>query len=169
MTAFFRDLVVAQHELQTAAYEKDPRHLEDEERVEFIRWNVLALEDELHEMLNEVGWKPWATSRHVNEDLAMKELVDAFHFFMNLMLAVAPQHLSVEQLTTAFVDGYFRKRTVNAQRQEDGYDGVAGKCPSCHREKAAAQTITLGAGEMDVLECPCGYVWPEVKAGGRLA
>ena len=29
---------------------------------------------------------------------------------------------------------YLAKRVVNAQRQADGYDGVAGKCPRCHRD-----------------------------------
>src|SRR3546814_16501718 len=33
--------------------------------VEYIKNQVLALLDEGHEALNEVGWKPWASSRHV--------------------------------------------------------------------------------------------------------
>jgi dimeric dUTPase (all-alpha-NTP-PPase superfamily) len=122
----FRDALRDQHELQIASYKKDPVGLDEETRTEFIRWNVLALEDELHEALGEVGWKPWATSRHLNREPFKKELVDALHFFMNLMLAA---DIDADEL----LDAYQAKREVNAKRQADGYDGVAGKCPRCSR------------------------------------
>ena len=115
-----------QHKLQVEAYKKDPADLSDEERAEFIRWNILALEDELHEALAEVGWKPWATSRHLNREEYVGELVDAFHFFMNLMLVAG---VSAAELT----ERYLEKRDRNATRQKDGYDGVAGKCRGCKR------------------------------------
>ena len=124
--ADLNDMLEAQRQLQINSYGKDPAVLEGEERVEFIRWNVLALEDELHEALGEVGWKPWATSRHVNEPEFKGELVDAWHFFMNLILV---GHITADE----FLIGYFSKRTINANRQEDGYDGVTGKCVGCGR------------------------------------
>ncbi len=123
------DLTVAfnaQQALQITSYGADPYELEGEDRTEYIMWNVLAATDELHELLNEVGWKPWATSRHVNEEAAKGELVDVFHFFMNLSMAL---HMGPEEL----MQKYIEKRQINARRQEEGYDGVDGKCPKCKR------------------------------------
>lgn len=122
----FEDAMKDQWALQVQSYKKDPTALSDEERAEFIRWNVLALEDELHEALAEVGWKPWATSRHLNREAFKGEMVDAFHFLMNLLLAA---DISAEE----FLEGYQAKRRKNAKRQSDGYDGVSTKCPGCNR------------------------------------
>lgn len=122
----FQDAINAQHELQKSSFGKDPKNLNPEERADWIRWNILALQDELHEALAETGWKPWATSRHVNRAAYISELVDAFHFFMNLMLVV---DCSAEE----FLAKYAEKRKINIKRQEDGYDGVAGKCRMCKR------------------------------------
>lgn len=166
-----QELFQAQHDLQLSMPPegRTPLNFEsEEERIEFIRWNVLALTDELHEALNEVGWKPWATSRHVNEELFMKEMVDAFHFFMNLVMAGAPRGLDLETIVHTFITGYWAKRQVNRQRQEDGYDGVTAKCPSCKREKTAAVEIPEQGMTRSHHMCPCGYVWHEVEAG-RLA
>lgn len=116
----------AQHKLQVESFGNDPKTLTGDQKVEWIRWNVLALEDELHEALQEVGWKPWAKSKHVNRDAYVSELVDAFHFLMNLMLVV---DCSADE----FLDKYFEKRKVNQKRQAEGYDGVANKCPRCRR------------------------------------
>lgn len=116
-----------QRQLQERSYGKDPSQITDpQERVQFIKDMNLALQDELHEMLAEVGWKPWATSRHVNEDAAKGELVDAFHFFMNLCMAVK---MDADEL----FERYKSKRLKNAKRQADGYDGIEGKCPGCKR------------------------------------
>jgi dimeric dUTPase (all-alpha-NTP-PPase superfamily) len=117
-----------QEELQRNAYGKSPLEMEDdEERVQFIKDMVLAAEDELHEALAEVGWKPWATSRHINEEAFKGELVDLFHFFMNLCLVVkmTPQELH---------ERYAEKRERNIKRQQRGYDGIAGKCMICRRD-----------------------------------
>lgn len=122
----FSNALDAQLELQKNAYGNDPSALETNEQLDWIRWNMLALEDELHEALAETGWKPWAKSKHVNRDAFVGELVDAFHFFMNLMLVV---DCSAEEL----LDKYFQKRRVNQQRQADGYDGVSTKCVTCRR------------------------------------
>lgn len=132
------ELMTLQHELQTGSYpEGSPIVLDGEARIEFIRWNVLALTDELHEMLNECGWKSWATSRHVNETAAFKELVDAFHFFMNLCMVVCPSDTALHGGPVAVADllvaEYKAKRQVNAQRQADGYTGLE-KCPGCKRD-----------------------------------
>lgn len=119
-------LFEAQRQLQINSYGKDPADLEGVERIQFYKDMHIALMDELHEALGEVGWKPWATSRHVNEEALQGELIDAFHFFMNLCMTA---HLDPFEL----VQKYMAKRDKNAKRQEEGYDGVSTKCPVCKR------------------------------------
>lgn len=111
----------------------DPATMTPEERAAFVREQVLACEDELHEALKEVGWKSWATSRHLHRDAFLHELVDAQLFLDNLLLVALRPGQTVVELQ-AEVDQLVLERIERAnQRQVDGYDGVAGKCPSCHR------------------------------------
>lgn len=95
-------------------------------KVQFIKDMTLALTDELHEALGEVGWKPWAKSQHINREAYVGELVDALHFFINLCLVV-------DLTPTELFDRYVKKNQVNHKRQEEGYDGVSTKCPRCRR------------------------------------
>ena len=74
-----------QKELQKKHYGVDVTTLSDEERAQYIRDMSLALTDELHEALNETGWKPWATSRHINRQAYLGELIDVLHFWCNLV------------------------------------------------------------------------------------
>lgn len=118
------DLIAAQLELQLESFGLDPRRLDGEARAEFVRWNVLALEDELHEALAEIRWKPWAVAQGawVGRDAYVGELVDALHFLMNLLLVadVEPGEVAAR---------YAAKRATNAARQAapGGYDSVATK------------------------------------------
>ena len=105
---------------------RDPRDMEEAEKALFIKDMTLALEDELHELLAEVGWKPWASSRHVNVDSARGELIDALHFFLNLALALDMDGFMLMEM-------YYAKHKKNQQRQEEGYDGVSSKCGYCRR------------------------------------
>lgn len=105
---------------------KDINEFTDEERMEAFRINALALMAELVEALDETGWKPWAASNHLNVEAFHGELVDMFHFFMNLMLHSG---MTAKQL----FDGYMKKVEVNTIRQLEGYDGVSTKCPGCRR------------------------------------
>lgn len=104
----------------------DEHHSDAPEAVAFLTWNILALQDELHELLGETGWKPWASQNHVNIDAARGEAIDAWHFLMNIFLALG---MDAEMIH----DKYMAKRAKNAKRQADGYDGVSTKCPGCHR------------------------------------
>jgi dimeric dUTPase (all-alpha-NTP-PPase superfamily) len=101
---------------------KDPA-----ERNDFIAYTILSMTDELHEALGEIGWKPWATSRHLNRDAYLSELTDAFHFFLNACLAAGISGTELEE-------AYRKKRLINIARQQEGYDGVEGKCSVCHRD-----------------------------------
>lgn len=112
-----------------------PGDLRGDERATFIIWNAYALDDEIHEAIAEMGWKPWATSRHLNPLPMLKEMVDGWHFFMNILLVIAGEMgWSTSEMATEFTKLYISKNAVNAARQEEGYDGVSSKCPYCHRE-----------------------------------
>ena len=156
------DMLTKQLELQVEHMGGSPQELRGDERADFIRTMVLALEDELHEAMAETKWKPWTTDRgSIQIDPYNKEMVDAWHFFMNLLLVGNP-NLSCAQIARNFTRGYFEKNEVNAQRQIDGYTGD--KCPACQRETEAAQIITTDPGtHLIYLKCPCGnsYTIPE--------
>lgn len=143
-----QEFLELQHELQVEGFGKDPMAYETEDAIQFIHWNVTALVDELHEMLAEIGWKPWASSRHINGGPAMKEMVDAWHFFMNILMALAPAYgieNDLGDLAETFEGLYLAKRNVNAQRQHEGYDGVSSKCTICRRELSEAHVAYCGA------------------------
>lgn len=119
------EMLNLQTELQKAAYGADYSTFTDEQRMQSIRENVLSLFSEINEAMDETGWKPWASSNHINPDAYKAEMVDAWHFFMNLML--------LGGMTAAdLYNGYMIKREKNLQRQRDGYDGL-NKCRTCHR------------------------------------
>lgn len=115
-----------QLELQKRITGKDPRDLTGAERVEYIRVMTIALEDEMHEALGEVSWKPWAKAEYFNRDAFVSELIDAMHFLVNLFLVAGADELEVAML-------YALKSAKNHKRQDDGYDGVSTKCPICRR------------------------------------
>lgn len=139
-----------QKSFQEESLQIDLDGLADGERADYIKDMILALTDEAHEALAEVGWKPWASSRHLNRDAFHGELVDLFHFFMNLCLAsgLTPD---------ALFDKYVEKRGLNQKRQEEGYDGIAGKCPDCRRaldDPAVSCTTTVCGEFADLLTAP---------------
>lgn len=120
--------------LQREAYGADPANLAGKEREDYVRWNVLAAEDELHEALGEISWKPWAKSEFFNREQFVGELVDVLHFVGNL--------LAVAQVTGPELSArYSSKQSKNRDRQKDGYDGVSGKCRKCKRD---LQELPLG-------------------------
>jgi dimeric dUTPase (all-alpha-NTP-PPase superfamily) len=125
--AELRDVFKRQLTLQRESFGVDPESLTDEQRDEFIRWNALALMDELSEALDEVNWKPWASAHGFKDrDAFVKELVDLLHFLTNLFLAAGADADEV-------IDRYFAKAAVNAKRQAEGYDGISTKCEHCGR------------------------------------
>ncbi len=121
------DLILnSQRELQKKHFKTDISQLTEDERAQYIRDMSLALTDELHEALNETGWKPWATSRHFNREAFIGEMIDVLHFWCNLILLANVGEREI-------VDAYCAKAEKNAKRQMAGYDGVAGKCQTCNR------------------------------------
>lgn len=106
----------------------------DEERIEFIRWNVLAATDELHEALQECGWKPWGSSRHLNRDAYLEELADVQLFLDNLVLMAIRDDQDGDDLGDEFDTICYRKIVNSERRQRDGYNGFTEKCPNCRRD-----------------------------------
>lgn len=125
----------------------NPQLLTGDRMADFMRWNAFALEDEIHEAMAEVDWKPWAKVivRDIREEAFLKEMVDAFHFFMNMLLCGLPD--TPEVIADKFVKAYIAKNAINAQRQKDGYDGISTKCPNCHRELSEVDQL----GRVDLL------------------
>lgn len=157
-------MLQTQRDLQINSFGSDPCTLEGPAKVFFIRWNQQAANAELFEMLDETGWKVWATSRHVNADEAFKEMIDCWHFFMNILLAIYGEEIEkygMQWLADQFTEQYLAKKEVNAKRQTDGYDGIFGKCPACHRDRKETEKVSLANGWRTVY-CICGHIWENV-------
>ena len=120
----------------------DPQSLTGNAMAEFMTWNFAACVKELSEATDEVGWKPWATSRHINQPQFNAEMVDAFHFFMNMLLVANPGKTPA-QIADEFTKLYLAKNAVNARRQAEGYDGVSTKCPNCKRELSEVDQLQI--------------------------
>lgn len=145
-------MIESQAYLQREAFDREPATMTDEQRMTYVRENVLALENELHEALAETGWKPWATSNHINTEAYLDELVDAFHFFMNLMLATGK---TPGELADYVYKKYAEKSIRNVMRQKTGYDGITGKCPGCGRalDDEAVRCVRVQRGDGFFIKC----------------
>jgi hypothetical protein len=126
-TPLFGNWVEKTKYLQELAYGHKFEDMTIPELADWIRINVLAAEDELHEALAEVSWKPWAKSEFFNREAFLGEIVDVLHFVGNLL---AGANISDEELNAA----YLEKMDRNRKRQEEGYTGLD-KCKVCKRAK----------------------------------
>lgn len=96
--------------------------LSDEERAQFMRNHRGYLEDELAEALYEMpNYKLWKSydsmspeAREVAWQKVRMELIDAFHFFMNMLLCAGMDAKEVFQM-------YLAKNQENHARQDRGY------------------------------------------------
>lgn len=93
-----------------------------EQRVAFIKEHSIHLNQEINEMLYELPYfKPWKDysglmSNQVNDmfEKAQMELIDAWHFFMNMAIALG---MTPEK----FYQMYMAKNQENHRRQDEGY------------------------------------------------
>ena len=93
-----------------------------EQRVAFIKEHSIHLNQEVNEMLYELPYfKPWKDysglmSNQVNDmfEKAQMELIDAWHFFMNMAIALG---MTPEK----FYQMYMAKNQENHRRQDEGY------------------------------------------------
>lgn len=86
---------------------------------------LFAAVDEISEVADEIGWKPWSKSRGwVNEDNALKEIVDVLHFVANVAAMIGITDSQLEQ-------AYIHKMRVNEIRQRIGYEQANKPLPLC--------------------------------------
>lgn len=117
--------------LQELAYDAYYDQMSDEERADSLMMNLYAAIDEITEIGDECGWKPWASPRGwMNREAMIREAVDALHFIGNILTHTG---CTGEELTMY----YKAKQLTNLQRQIEGYDAVSDKCAYCHRELPA--------------------------------
>lgn len=93
------------------------------ERAAFLRDHFVFCNQEMQEMLYEIPffkhWKDYSkmTDEEIKEayDKAKEEIIDAWHFFINIMLGLG---MTAEELFTRYLD----KHKENIRRQNEGYD-----------------------------------------------
>jgi len=135
VTVLFNNWLKETKNLQEAVYKVDYSVMHSENPddlrslIEYIRWNMLAIDDELAEVRKAISWKPWQHDKpYADRHEIIKECVDVLHFVANILCAAGA--------TDDVLDAeYLAKMQVNANRQKNGYkvleDGV--KCSQCTR------------------------------------
>ena len=114
--------------------------------VEYMRWNMLAIDDELAEMRQAISWKPWQHDEpYADREEIIKEAVDVLHFVANIICAAGG--------TDEVLDKYYvEKMEKNKQRQLKGYNvkDVGVKCALCSR---AIDDVGVGTSEELCAKC----------------
>jgi hypothetical protein len=114
--------------------------------VEYLRWNMLAVDDELAEMRQAISWKPWQHDQpYADREEVIKEAVDVLHFVANIIVAAGGTDEELNKY-------YLEKMEKNRQRQLKGYKvkdaGV--KCALCTR---AIDDVGAGKDEELCIKC----------------
>lgn len=120
----FSRLLERQRSIQQVFIGDDPGNLPDARKMAFVMETGTALIHEVVEAMNETGWKPWASSNHINREAYREELADVYIFLMNMMLIDGMTTRELAMLVDA-------KQAKNLKRQQQGYTGVTEKCPGC--------------------------------------
>lgn len=97
--------------------------------IEYIRWNMLAIDDELAETRQAMSWKPWQhDDPYLDRSEVVKEAVDVLHFVANIICAVGGTDDELNEV-------YLAKMEKNRARQSNGYrvKDAGVKCRSCSR------------------------------------
>ena len=86
---------------------------------EMMLWTNDEMSEALHELKYAKGWSKkynsWSDEEtHQKNENFKDEIVDAFHFFMNIMI---PAGMNADEL----FDRYLKKNKINIERQETGY------------------------------------------------
>jgi dimeric dUTPase (all-alpha-NTP-PPase superfamily) len=75
---------------------------------------TLALIAEVFEALKETAWKPWKKQQQNNIEKIQEELIDVWHFLINLSLLVGMD-------SNSLFDKFCEKNRENFKRQDEGY------------------------------------------------
>ena len=135
MTILFNKWLEKTRQLQEEAYNVDYAGLlgdspEDlNTLIEYIRWNMLAIDDELAEVRKAISWKPWQhDDPYADRHEIIKECVDVLHFVANILCAAGATDEELD-------NEYLAKMQKNADRQKKGYKVLADgmKCRKCFR------------------------------------
>lgn len=112
-------LLSRQRAMQETVYGVKPQDLDGEDLAEYIRLNVLAATDELHEVLAETGWKPWKRSElgRINRQEFADEIVDVLAFVANLALAAG---IDGHELTWRLVGKWHENERRQAEEPHEG-------------------------------------------------
>lgn len=111
-----------------------------EDATAFIKEHSIHLNQEVNEMLYELPFfKPWKDYSAMTVDEQQKafekakmECIDAWHFFMNIMLALG-------FTADTFYDMYMAKNKENHRRQDDGYTA-----DKSYREQSVEEVMNNG-------------------------
>ena len=76
--------------------------------------HTLALIDELFEALRETAWKPWKKQQVTDFIKVREELIDAWHFLINLSMLVGMD-------SNILFNKFCEKNRENFKRQDEGY------------------------------------------------
>lgn len=122
------EMMTTQLELQRESYGIEPSGLHGEDRADYIRTMALAAIAEILEAIDETSWKTWTSDQGaiLNREAYIVEIVDAWHFLMNLLQVV---NCSPDE----FFNVYLAKAAKNKRRQAEGYAARTRKCSVCLR------------------------------------
>lgn len=135
MKILFNEWLKKTRQLQSEVYNIDYELLHGEDSdsinalIEYIRWNMLAIDDELAEVRKAISWKPWQhDDPYADRREIVKECVDVLHFVANILCAAGATDDELDE-------EYLAKMQKNADRQKNGYRVLdAGvKCALCFR------------------------------------
>jgi hypothetical protein len=128
-----------------------------EELIEYLKGQVMALQAETIEALDEMSWKPWTHGeKFVNRDTMLGECADILCFLVNIVLGLG-------FTSQDFYAAHQEKALRNIKRQEDKYDGVSDKCPTCRRDLNDLKAKNISTGNFggvdfcDRPECVTAY------------
>lgn len=116
--------------------------------IDYARWNMLAIDDELAEMRQAMSWKPWQhDAPYLDRDEVVREAVDVLHFVANIICAMGTTDAELDAM-------YVEKMEKNRARQANGYrvKDAGVKCRVCSR---ALDDIAPSAADSTVCE-KCG-------------
>lgn len=110
------DLVALQQASQRSTYGIEPAVLRGAARADYVRENVLAATEELHELMRCFDWKPWHPVAEQGRTLVARqavaeEIADVLIFLCNLA--------ATEMLSWADVERCFELKVRKNQERED--------------------------------------------------
>ena len=94
MTILFNNWLKRTRELQKDVYFINYEEMQGDKPqnirklIEYMRWNMLAVDDELAEMRQAISWKPWQhDAPYADREEVIKEAVDVLPFVANIIVA----------------------------------------------------------------------------------